>query len=197
MGRVLPFCVNHFRWLIVGEPRKRNQIRFYSLFCCSFARSRSQIDVFRSIRDEEGNQLTHNFRPIQPLGDRVVFYVAPTSTANEIDVELDGLAPPITEPPQNIDLHGQVNHDKFQGQLEEETPDDIDRDVKKIEHDTNALDTDTPSHPKNTKKHKNNGSINTISSVALIMSAFAWMSFSFARWERGAISRSCNEFIYW
>lgn len=140
-----------------------------------------QIDVFRSIRDDEGNQLTHNFRPIQPLGDRVVIYVPPTSTADTTDSNWDGLYPAINEPPQIIDFDSAVNHDKFQGEPDEGTPDDVDRDIKKIEQDLNALDTETSSHPKNTKKHKNNGSINSLSSVALIMSAFLSMSFECAR----------------
>lgn len=36
--------------------------------------SHSQIEAFRALDDEEGHPLTHNFRPIQPLGDRVVLY---------------------------------------------------------------------------------------------------------------------------
>lgn len=33
----------------------------------------SQIEAFREIRSAHG-KITHNFRPIQPIGDRVVFY---------------------------------------------------------------------------------------------------------------------------
>lgn len=33
----------------------------------------SQIEAFREIRSSHG-KITHNFRPIQPIGDRVVFY---------------------------------------------------------------------------------------------------------------------------
>lgn len=134
-----------------------------------------QIDVFRSIRDDDGNQLTHNFRPIQPLGDRVVFYVPPYSAAVP-DLELDGNIPAITEPPQNIDSNAPVKHDKFQGDLEEETPDDIDLDMQKIDQDLNSVEKDTKNHPKNTKKGKNSSSIISISNVTLIMSALIWIS---------------------
>jgi carbonic anhydrase len=33
-----------------------------------------QLELFRALLDEEGNPLTHNFRPVQPLGDRIVLY---------------------------------------------------------------------------------------------------------------------------
>ncbi|XP_058458649.1 carbonic anhydrase 7 [Malaya genurostris] len=36
--------------------------------------SHAQIEAFRALEDDEGHPLTHNFRPIQPLGDRVVLY---------------------------------------------------------------------------------------------------------------------------
>lgn len=124
--------------------------------------------------------MTHNFRPIQPLGDRVVIYVPPSSEADMPGSNLDGLYPAMNEPPQTIDMSSPVNHDKFQGEPDEGTPDDVDGDIRKIEQDLNALDTETPSHPKNTKKHKNNGTINSLSSVALIMSASLWMSFNCA-----------------
>lgn len=153
-------------------------ICFVIIFLCNF---HFQIDVFRSIRDDEGNQLTHNFRPIQPLGDRVVIYVPPSSETNMPNSNLDGLYPAMIEPPQTIDLNSPVNHDKFQGEPDDGTPDGVDEDIRKIEQDLNAVDTDTPSHPKNTKKHKNNGSINSLSSVALIMSAFLWMSLNCPR----------------
>ncbi|XP_053677397.1 carbonic anhydrase 7 [Anopheles nili] len=36
--------------------------------------SHAQVQAFRALEDEEGHPLTHNFRPVQPLGDRVVLY---------------------------------------------------------------------------------------------------------------------------
>lgn len=38
-----------------------------------------QIAKFRSLRDPEGNKLTHNFRPIQPLNNRIVLANSPHS----------------------------------------------------------------------------------------------------------------------
>nr|XP_029725889.1 carbonic anhydrase 1-like isoform X2 [Aedes albopictus] len=60
--------------------------------------SHSQIEAFRALDDEEGHPLTHNFRPIQPLGDRVVLY-----NTDEIvkDVDLGGAEPPPSEVEQN------------------------------------------------------------------------------------------------
>uniref|UniRef100_A0A182WJ26 carbonic anhydrase n=1 Tax=Anopheles minimus TaxID=112268 RepID=A0A182WJ26_9DIPT len=36
--------------------------------------SHAQVQAFRALENEEGHPLTHNFRPVQPLGDRVVLY---------------------------------------------------------------------------------------------------------------------------
>lgn len=111
--------------------------------------------------------MTHNFRPIQPLGDRIVFYVPPTTADNVFDTYSDNDIPAMTEPSQNIDFKTQINHDKFQGDEQTEFPGDLEN----IEKNMNALDTDTTDHPKNTRKHKNNGSITSISHLALIFSA--------------------------
>lgn len=53
--------------------------------------SQLQIEAFRALEDEEGHPLTHNFRPIQPLGDRVVLF-----NTDEIikDVDLGVDVPP-------------------------------------------------------------------------------------------------------
>lgn len=54
--------------------------------------------MFRSLRDPEGNKLTHNFRPIQPLNNRIVL-------ANSQHADEPGYAPifidetPPTDPP--------------------------------------------------------------------------------------------------
>lgn len=39
--------------------------------------------MFRSLRDAEGNALTHNFRPIQPLNERIVLANSPHSDEPE------------------------------------------------------------------------------------------------------------------
>jgi Eukaryotic-type carbonic anhydrase len=36
----------------------------------------SQLSRFRSLEDEEGQTLSHNFRPVQPIGDRVVWFTS-------------------------------------------------------------------------------------------------------------------------
>lgn len=45
-----------------------------------------QIEAFRELRSVHG-KITHNFRPIQPIGDRVVFYNIDNNyfVYNEID----------------------------------------------------------------------------------------------------------------
>lgn len=46
----------------------------------------SQIQSFRTIQDSEGHHLTHNVRPIQPLGNRDVYFVTQFSGKNELPV---------------------------------------------------------------------------------------------------------------
>lgn len=36
-----------------------------------------QLDAFRNLRTTEGKKLTHNFRPVQPLEDRIVLQNIP------------------------------------------------------------------------------------------------------------------------
>lgn len=46
-----------------------------------------KLEHFRSLEDEDGNALNHNFRPVQPLGDRIVLYTSPLNndvTNNDI-----------------------------------------------------------------------------------------------------------------
>lgn len=47
-----------------------------------------QIELFRNIHDDEGHQLTHNFRPIQPIGDRQVWFVSekPDFEDNQLEI---------------------------------------------------------------------------------------------------------------
>lgn len=61
-----------------------------------------QIEVFRTIQDNDGHHLTHNFRPTQPLGGRDVYFVTSSdgdTDENEIfgknDVRLE-------DPPQDL-----------------------------------------------------------------------------------------------
>lgn len=56
------------------------------------------MESFRELENEEGNALTHNFRPVQPLGDRIVLFNEKNAeakpTPNDIqdnnDNKLDG-----------------------------------------------------------------------------------------------------------
>lgn len=65
-----------------------------------------QLEKFRALQDAHGHHLTHNFRPIQPLGDRVVLF----NIESESDTTLQDLAPVKSDddilpdaPPPNID----------------------------------------------------------------------------------------------
>ncbi|XP_046415711.1 carbonic anhydrase 7 [Neodiprion fabricii] len=42
--------------------------------------SHEQIEAFRRIRSAEGERVTHNFRPVQPLADRIVFENIPETS---------------------------------------------------------------------------------------------------------------------
>lgn len=44
-----------------------------------------QIEKFRALQDSHGQTLTHNFRPIQPLGDRVVLFNTKDIDTNALD----------------------------------------------------------------------------------------------------------------
>lgn len=46
-----------------------------------------QIAAFRGISSAEGQKLTHNFRPVQPLEDRIVYHNIPADIMN-LDNEL-------------------------------------------------------------------------------------------------------------
>lgn len=56
---------------------------FHSTFRCH---NFSQIQSFRTIQDSEGHHLTHNVRPIQPLGNRDVYFVTQFNGENELPV---------------------------------------------------------------------------------------------------------------
>uniref|UniRef100_A0A182NH68 carbonic anhydrase n=1 Tax=Anopheles dirus TaxID=7168 RepID=A0A182NH68_9DIPT len=66
--------------------------------------SHAQVQAFRALEDEEGHPLTHNFRPVQPLGDRVVLY-----NTDELikQVELDEEHPP---EPEGVDTNKLDTH---------------------------------------------------------------------------------------
>uniref|UniRef100_A0A182RAY9 carbonic anhydrase n=1 Tax=Anopheles funestus TaxID=62324 RepID=A0A182RAY9_ANOFN len=55
--------------------------------------SHAQVQAFRALENEEGHPLTHNFRPVQPLGDRVVLYNT-DELIKEIDLDEEHPAEP-------------------------------------------------------------------------------------------------------
>ncbi|XP_043483786.1 carbonic anhydrase 7-like isoform X2 [Leptopilina heterotoma] len=50
--------------------------------------SHNQIEAFRRIRSTAGQKLTHNFRPVQPLEDRIVYHNVPSNEFNRIHYNL-------------------------------------------------------------------------------------------------------------
>lgn len=68
----------------------------------------SQIELFRTIHDEDGHSLTHNFRPTQPVGDRAVYFVESQKSMND-----DGFGEDtrLEEPSQDIDI--EHKHDRL------------------------------------------------------------------------------------
>lgn len=44
-----------------------------------------QIEAFRELDDDEDDRMLKNFRPIQPLHDRIVFYNNPEEISNNLD----------------------------------------------------------------------------------------------------------------
>ncbi|XP_031630806.1 carbonic anhydrase 7-like [Contarinia nasturtii] len=77
--------------------------------------SHAQIEVFRTIQDNEGHHLTHNFRPIQPLGDRDVYLITTLDGDDGLFGKDDAR---IDEPPQNLD---HINSEYKQSTLTEST----------------------------------------------------------------------------
>lgn len=51
-----------------------------------------QIAAFRDVRTSEGSKLTHNFRPVQPLQDRVVYHNVATDFDEEKSIESNSIA---------------------------------------------------------------------------------------------------------
>ncbi|XP_077273887.1 carbonic anhydrase 2 isoform X2 [Temnothorax americanus] len=51
--------------------------------------SREQLSAFRDLRNPQGNKLTHNFRPVQPLEDRVVLRNIPQEHSTPSNISED------------------------------------------------------------------------------------------------------------
>merc|ERR1711892_773980 len=54
-----PSCNEVVRWLVIED---------------TIVVSRHQLKLFRALWDESGNNLVNNFRPIQPLNGRTIYY---------------------------------------------------------------------------------------------------------------------------
>ncbi|XP_055312343.1 carbonic anhydrase 1-like [Sitodiplosis mosellana] len=81
--------------------------------------SHAQIELFRTIQDNEGHHLTHNFRPIQPLGGRDVYFVTSfTGGDNDSYGEFEKDDTRLEDPPQDLT---QTNSDYKQSTLMETT----------------------------------------------------------------------------
>ncbi|XP_041771257.1 carbonic anhydrase 7 [Anopheles merus] len=113
--------------------------------------SHAQVQAFRALENEEGHPLTHNFRPVQPLGDRVVLY-----NTDEIikQVDLDGEQP--------------------------EEPSEAGVDTNQLDTGRSDDTPKAPSDP-NGRKHPRNAGTPTIatrwSSVAVVALPLLWTAF--------------------
>ncbi|CAO1306383.1 unnamed protein product [Diamesa hyperborea] len=54
--------------------------------------SHDQIENFRSLEDNEGNIMNHNFRPIQPINDRIVWFNSNDFELNDNTIEENNLS---------------------------------------------------------------------------------------------------------
>lgn len=98
------------------------------------------------IQDSEGHHLTHNGRPIQPLGNRDVYFVTPYADENNS---------PVTETSEILD-----NREEQKTRLEDlnERPShDLDSNVYQENNDNSKSKTE---QPKKIKKHGKNKSTN-------------------------------------
>lgn len=111
--------------------------------------------------------MTHNFRPIQPTGDRDVFFVTSSPLKNDEALEKGGLE----EPPQELELS---NSDRKQTTSTVTTAlddnDEIDSHVLAHREESNDLtvETTTISHKKSHKSRKNSAN-NAIKSTCWLV----------------------------
>lgn len=91
-----------------------------------------QLEKFRALQDSHGQTLTHNFRPIQPLGDRVVLFNTKDIDTNTLDNgEIPQPAPPsvdesVEKSLTKIEDDPKNEYDTIDGSTEQ-SGDDIDR----------------------------------------------------------------------
>lgn len=58
-----------------------NSLIEFTLFFVTF-----QLERFRSLEDPEGNTLSHNFREVQSIGDRIVWFTSDTFSHDDDDL---------------------------------------------------------------------------------------------------------------
>lgn len=132
-----------------------------------------QIEVFRNIQDEEGHHLTHNFRPIQPLGDRDVYFIT-SFEGDDNNGELFGKDDSrLEDPPQDL---SHTNSNYKQSVLTESTTfrtmdndDGLDRTPVPEQNSNDILETTTISHRKFHKPGGNGANDIIKSSIWLII----------------------------
>lgn len=106
--------------------------------------------MFRDLLDEEGHILTHNFRPIQPLGDRIILF----NIIDDDDNTLDNNNPesrPEDDVPSQVDEDEDVDNDladvnNAKPNVLNDSPDNnLDEDEDKIDSTTNKAKLDSAS----------------------------------------------------
>lgn len=146
---------------------------------------RPQIEVFRTIHDNEGHRLTHNFRPIQPLGDRDVYFV---SSLNYPGKELD--QDRMLEPSQHLDGPNALAKQNI-GSVESRADESVETDRAPIVHhpgDSNELELETTTqHDRHFSKVANGRAAQIESRIVwaplvscglFLLSLCSWMLFS-------------------
>lgn len=111
--------------------------------------------------------MTHNFRPIQPTGDRDVFFVTSSPLENDEDLEKGDLE----EPPQELELsHSDEKQTTGTVSTALDEDDEIDSHVLAHKEESNDLtvETTTISHKKSHKSRKNSAN-NAIKSTCWLV----------------------------
>ncbi|XP_055690817.1 carbonic anhydrase 7 [Lutzomyia longipalpis] len=85
------------------------------------ALSHNQIEKFRALEDHEGAKMTHNFRPTQPIGDRVVLFNTDEIIENSLNKKWPpyDVVPEIPPPPHEAPTKPEDSN------VEESIPDDV------------------------------------------------------------------------
>lgn len=76
--------------------------RFIKTFICVYFIF--QLEHFRALMDHDGNLLSHNFRPVQPIGDRIVWLTSDKYSNDDDDLhdKIHGQKPQNSKKKKNI-----------------------------------------------------------------------------------------------